>query len=189
MKIFAETERLILREMTQEDAESFFEMDSKPEVHRYLGNKPVESLQQTRDVIEFVRQQYLDNGIGRWTLIEKASGDYVGWGGLKLIREETKNIVNYLDVGYRLTPKHWNKGYATESAIASVKYGFEKLKHSMIYATAHKENKASRHALEKTGLMCTDDHEWEGIPCDWFEISFESWKEKHSFNTSKILLF
>jgi RimJ/RimL family protein N-acetyltransferase len=189
MKFIVETERLILREMTQDDAEPFFEMDSNPEVHTYLGNNPLKDIQQTRDVIEFVRKQYVDNGIGRWTLIEKASGEYVGWGGLKLIKEETKNHVNYLDVGYRLTPKHWKKGYATESAIASVKYGFEKLEADCIYAVAHKENKASRHALEKTGLVYTDDYFWEGIACDWFEISFEEWKEKHANKTNKILLF
>jgi RimJ/RimL family protein N-acetyltransferase len=78
MKVFVETERLILREMLPEDEKGMFELDSDPEVHRYLGNNPVKSIDQVRNIINSVRLQYKENGIGRWAVIEKASNEFIG---------------------------------------------------------------------------------------------------------------
>jgi len=61
MKIFAETERLILREIDQEDAQGMFLLDSDPEVHTFLGNNPITSLKQATDTIEFIREQYVSS--------------------------------------------------------------------------------------------------------------------------------
>ncbi|NII81438.1 MULTISPECIES: GNAT family N-acetyltransferase [unclassified Pedobacter] len=109
MMIFAKTERLILRELIPTDAEGMFEMNSDPEVHLYLGNKPVKSIEQSIAEIEFIRKQYIENGIGRWAVIEKATGNFVGWSGLKLIKEITNNHVNYYDLGYRFSKRFWGK--------------------------------------------------------------------------------
>jgi ribosomal-protein-alanine N-acetyltransferase len=79
MSILVETERLVLRELVAEDALSMFEMDSDPEVQRYLGNKPLVSLTQSQEQIKFIQQQYHDNGIGRWAVIDKQTGEFVGW--------------------------------------------------------------------------------------------------------------
>jgi RimJ/RimL family protein N-acetyltransferase len=57
MKIFAQTDRFILREILPTDVEGLYELDSDPEVHRYLGNKPVSDRKQIMDVIHFIRQQ------------------------------------------------------------------------------------------------------------------------------------
>jgi [ribosomal protein S5]-alanine N-acetyltransferase len=51
MKIFAETERLILREILPMDVDGLFELDSDPEVHRYSGNNPITHKGQTVDII------------------------------------------------------------------------------------------------------------------------------------------
>jgi RimJ/RimL family protein N-acetyltransferase len=51
MAIYIETERLYIRELQPEDAQGMFEMDSDPEVHRYVGGQPVATIEQTRAVI------------------------------------------------------------------------------------------------------------------------------------------
>jgi ribosomal-protein-alanine N-acetyltransferase len=173
-----ETERLIIRELLPEDAPAFFAMDSLPEVHRYLGNTPVTSIEQIHDVIQFVRKQYNDNGIGRWAMIEKSSGIFIGWCGLKLITEELNNHINFLDAGYRLHPDAWGKGYATEGTTASLSYAFTELNARVVYATAHFENTASRRVLEKCGLRVTAQFEHEVALCDWLEITREQWLKK-----------
>ena len=122
MKIFAETERLILREILPTDVEGMYQLDADPDVHKYLGNKPVTSREQTLEVINFIRQQYIDNGIGRWAIINKKSNEFLGWTGLKLVTDETNHHKNYYDLGYRLIKKYWGKGIATESACASLDY-------------------------------------------------------------------
>ena len=90
MKIFAETDRLILRELVASDAEGLFAIDSDPDVHRYLGNNPVKSMEQIKDVIQFIRNQYVENGIGRWAMIEKTTHNFVGFNAPKVCKTFSK---------------------------------------------------------------------------------------------------
>lgn len=173
MKI--ETERLILREFIATDDGVMFELDSSPEVHKYLGGNTISRIEQAQEVIEMIRKQYVENGIGRWAVIEKQTGSFVGWSGLKFIKEFENNHINFYDVGYRLMPKYWGKGYATESAKAALKYGFETLGATEIFGSAHIENTKSRRALEKCGLTFIEKFYWKDIPCDWLKITKEEW--------------
>lgn len=81
MKVFAETERLILREILPTDIDGMFELHSAPEVHRFLGNKIVTSKEQTINIINFVRQQYIDLGTGRWAIIDKNTNSFIAGQG------------------------------------------------------------------------------------------------------------
>ena len=179
MKIVVETERLILREFLLTDAEAFFEMDSNPEVHRYLGNKPIRTIDEAITVIKNIRQQYIANGIGRWAAIEKLSGEFIGWSGLKFITEVENNHINFYDVGYRLAPNYWGKGYATESGKAALQYGFEQMDLKEIIGTANVENTKSRRALEKCGLKFIEKFSYkEEIICDWLKITKQEWENR-----------
>jgi [ribosomal protein S5]-alanine N-acetyltransferase len=176
MEIFAETERLILREILPTDVDGFFELDSDPDVHRYLGNKPITNKGQAIAVIQSIRQQYVDNGIGRWAVIDKKTNEFVGWTGLKLITEEVNQHVNHLDLGYRLIKRYWGKGIATETAIASLAYAFDKLHAQEVYAMANVENKASNAVLQKVGLKFVETFYLEEMKKNWYKI------EKEEFN-------
>ena len=170
MKIFVETDRLILRELIPSDAKGMFELDSDKEVHRFLGDNLVTSIEQSQRVIEFVRQQYVDNGIGRWAIIEKATTNFIGWTGLKLMKETRNNHIDYYDIGYRLIKKYWKHGFATESAGASINYGFTTMHLKEIIGTVHVDNITSRKVLEKCGLKYIETYDDEGSPTDWLKI-------------------
>ncbi len=170
MHIFAETNRLILRELLPSDVEAMFELDSDPEVHRYLGNQPLTDKAQSANIIEFVRQQYTENGIGRWAIIQKSSNEFVGWAGLKFVTQMTNGNQNYYDIGYRLIRRFWGQGIATESAIASLEYGFNVLKIETIYAAAHQHNLASNKILQKIGMTQNGSFDYDGELCNWYEI-------------------
>jgi len=58
MEIFVETQRLILRDIVEGDLIDLYELDSDPEVHKYLGNKPVQNIEQSKEIIKHIRQQY-----------------------------------------------------------------------------------------------------------------------------------
>lgn len=171
MTIFAETPRLILREIVPEDAGHIFELDSDPEVQRYVGNKPLKHMEQAEAAIEFIRRQYIENGIGRWAVINKENGEFLGWSGLKLIRETINNHSGFYEAGYRFMKKYWGKGYATESLIASLDYGFNQLQQQNIYAVTDAENYASRKVLEKAGFTFVEIFDMDGEPTTWFHIS------------------
>lgn len=170
MVVFAETKRLILREIALTDIDGMFDLDSDYEVHKYLGNNPVKDKQETVDVINFIRQQYLDNGIGRWAIIDKQTNEFIGWTGLKYVTELTNNHINYYDLGYRLRKKYWGKGIATESAIASLGYAFDKLNANEIYAMADCKNDGSNNILKKVGLKFIEKFDLDGVEHNWYKI-------------------
>jgi ribosomal-protein-alanine N-acetyltransferase len=167
-------------EFLPSDDEGMFELDSNPEVHKYLGRNPSQTIEQSREIIGNIRRQYIDNGIGRWAAIEKETGNFIGWSGLKFIREYENNRILFYDVGYRLMPKYWGKGYATESAKAAIRYGFEQLQLTEIIGSANVENTRSRRALEKCGLTYVEQFYWRDIKCDWLRITKEDWLKQQS---------
>jgi len=170
VKSYIETERLILRDILLTDEQAVFELDSDPEVHRYLGNNPIEDIEEARSSIQSITEQYVANGIGRWAVIEKDSGCFVGWAGLKLITEPINNHHNYYDLGYRFIKRYWGKGYATEAAKASLDYGFTKMELEEIYGMALTENKASKHVLQKVGLTYIETFNHAAGPTDLYKI-------------------
>lgn len=170
MRIITETQRLILREIEETDEAGMYELDSDPEVHQYLGNKPVTTIEESRNAIALIRRQYEENGTGRWAVIEKSEGRFIGWAGLKLYRDEINGHSNFLEVGYRLIKKYWGKGYATEAAQTSVVYGFERLHAREIFGMADANNAASIKVLEKCGMTHTGNFMPDGTDHVWYVI-------------------
>ena len=151
MKIFLETDKYLVREMTEEDAEGMFMLDSDEQVHEYLGNKTIDSKEQALNAIRKVIDQYESNGIGRWAIEWKANGDFVGWSGLKY-EHSLWSDEHYYDLGYRLRPEYWRKGIATETELFSRDYAFNELDVKELFAAAHVDNEGSNHILKKIGF-------------------------------------
>jgi RimJ/RimL family protein N-acetyltransferase len=170
MNLILETERLILREMVPSDAEALFEMDSNPNVHKYLWNKPLTSIDGVHQYIEMVRNQYLENNIGRFVVVLKETNELIGWAGLKYNTEKVNNKVHFYDIGYRLNEKFWGKGYASEASFAWLDYGFNVMKIKVMEAAAHTDNIASNRILQKIGLKMTEQYLEEGVSWNWYEL-------------------
>jgi [ribosomal protein S5]-alanine N-acetyltransferase len=182
MTIFAETHRTILREITLEDVDPFFEMDSDPGVHKYLGTRPVENRDQIVETIHYVRQQYIDNGIGRWAIVDKSTNKFIGWTGLKLVKDLTNNQTNYYDLGYRLIRKYWGRGIATETARASLDYGFDKLNLTEIIATVNCENAASNAVAVKLGFSLCETFYLHELKHNWYKINKIDWQRRNNIS-------
>lgn len=177
MNFHIETERFILREFRESDANDLFEMDADPEVHKFLGNQPLTHKDQVLEYIGAVQKQYDDYGIGRWIVEDMKTGECLGWSGLKY---ETSQIDNskYFDLGYRLKRKHWGKGIATETSEAALDFGFDNLHIKKICAAAHRENQASKTVLEKLGFEHTKDFNYDEDPCFWYELKWSKWHNR-----------
>jgi len=170
MKNPIETERLLLRELLLSDVEGMFELDSNPNVHIYLGNKPVITIEESKAQIENIQQQYQNLGIGRWAVVLKETNEFIGWSGIKFITNEINNHQNFYEIGYRFIEKHWGKGYATEAGKAFIDYAFSEMKVKAVYAYADEGNENSRKILEKLGLHYVNSFEYEGETEVWYEI-------------------
>lgn len=177
MQASIETNRLILRAVQEDDLQGIFELDSDPEVHRYLGKKPIKSFRESKSAIRYIRKQYEADGIGRWAVIDKRTNEFMGWAGLKYEREVRKEM-HYYDLGYRLKQKFWGKGIATEAALASLNYGFRTMGLEAIYAGAHVENIASNKVLQKVGLKFIEIFEYDNDPHNWYQITKKEWEAK-----------
>lgn len=183
MKFNLITERLILRELREGDLEGIFELDSDPLVHKYLGNNPIKTKDKAAEIIQFVITQYHELGIGRFAAIEKQSGDFIGWSGLKLNTGEKEALngkTEFYDIGYRFIPRYWGKGYATESSMAVLDFGYNKLNINSICGAAEIENIASNKVLHKIGLKFINEFKYENVPCNWYELKKEDYAKTMS---------
>lgn len=169
MKTSFETERLLCRELIASDDAGMFELDSNPNVHRHLGNNPVKSIDESREHIALIRQQYRDYGIGRWAVILKETGEFIGWSGLK-VEKNVNNHQQFYDLGYRFIEKHWGKGYATETAKAFVDFGFNQMNLHTINAYTDADHLASQKVLANAGLKLVNVFLYDGTDELWFEI-------------------
>ena len=149
MQSILETPRLILRRFIMEDAPLLLELNSDPDVTRYLHEPPLTSLAEAERVLqEIILPQYTLYNLGRWAIHTKENNKFVGWCGLKY-RLEAQEV----DLGYRLHKRNWGKGFATEAASHTLSYGLDTLLLPMILGRAHIDNKASQHVLEKIGMQ------------------------------------
>jgi ribosomal-protein-alanine N-acetyltransferase len=170
MKEPIETDRLLLREFIAADDIGMFELESNPNVHIYVGNKPITHIDESRAYIELVQQQYKNLGTGRWAVILKETGEFIGWSGIKFITNEINQHKDFYEIGYRFIEKHWGKGYATEAGKAFIDYAFNVMKVDALYAYADAGNENSRKILEKLGLRYVNSFEYEGEMEVWYEL-------------------
>lgn len=168
--ILLETERLLLREVTEADAADLFEMDSDPDVHRYIYNQPLKQIEEQYKMIGMLQQQYRDYGIARWAVVDKQSGECLGWAGLKYFPEPYNGHQDFYELGYRFKQKHWGKGYATEAGKAIVDYGFTHLDTDCLYAMTDVDNTASQHVLGKLGFRFVEVFDEDGRPINWYAL-------------------
>ena len=149
MTVILETPRLIVRQFTEDDVDNLFELNSDPEVMRYLGRAtPREKLRD--DIIPFHLAVYqrLDR-LGTWAAESAATGEFLGWFHFRPgADQDTTNI----DLGYRLRRAAWNKGYATEGSRALITMGFTDLGVQRVFGHTMTVNAPSRRVLEKCGL-------------------------------------
>lgn len=151
MKTILQTPRLILREFHLKDAENFYALNLNPNVVKYTGDPPFQSISEAEEFLKNYNP-YAAYGYGRWAVIEKETGKFIGWCGLKFDGKET-------DIGFRFFEEHWGKGFATESAKACLAFGFTKLKLEEIIGRAMHENLASIKVLEKIGMKFESEME------------------------------
>lgn len=175
MKIIFKTERLVIRELNLNDAENLFRLDSDPEVLKYIDEEPPKSVEGIREGLPFAIRQYEEHGYNRWAIELIEDSSFIGWTGFRLITKERNGYINFPDLGYRLMKPYWGKGYATESALASIRYGFEVLDFETIYAEADINNLGSHKVLLKCGMQLDGSFDDEGYKVNWYSLKKAVW--------------
>lgn len=160
MDIVVETERLVLRTFTTDDLDNLVELDSDPEVMRLLtGGVPTPRAQVENELLPRILDEYAHPpGWGRWAVIERTSGAFLGWFALDPPKDDRVG----LELGYRLRRAAWGRGYATEGTRALIDKAFADHRVERVFAETMAVNAASRRVMEKVGLRHV-----RTFHCDW----------------------
>ena len=165
-----ETERLILRPYARADLEAVYLMVSDPEIRRFFPQGPDIKRE---DVLASLPKRlgfWRANGFGQFGVFEKPGDKMAGYCGLKFL-DDTAEV----EVYYGFFRDYWGKGYATESAAAVLRFGFQETPLERIVGVTHTENFASQKVLEKIGLKHEKQVFSYGMELNYFSIEKENY--------------
>ena len=145
--IVFETPRLLLRQFTLDDAALLLQLNSDPEVLKYLHEPILQDEAHAKEILTNIILPQYEKELGRWATFTKENNEFIGWCGLKYRPE-----LDEIDLGYRFIKTAWGKGYASEAASYTIEHGFNTLHLKIITGRAHIENIASLKVLEKIGM-------------------------------------
>lgn len=155
-----ETSRFTLCPVGPCDLHYYLDLDSDPEVMRYLNGGRASTVEECQSALErtvklFERYQ---NRFGIWNAFAKSTGDYVGWVLFRPDKKQPDNL-DFIELGYRLKKKWWGQGVATELSLHMVDYGFRQLGVKEIFADTLVDNYGSQGVMKKIGM--TFSHEFD----------------------------
>jgi RimJ/RimL family protein N-acetyltransferase len=146
--IIAETERLLVRQITPDDAPFILQLLNEPAWLRFIGDKGVRTLE---DAVQYIHtvplKSYHDNGFGLWLVLLKEEQIPIGMCGLI-----KRDALQHVDIGFAYQPAYEGKGYAYEAATAVLAHAKDKYALQHILAITDQDNVRSLRLLEKLGL-------------------------------------
>lgn len=202
MEMVLETARLLFRQFTMDDADLLVDLDSDPEVMRYLtGGAPTPKERIQSDILPtFVHSSLPLEGFGVWAMTAKTDSTFVGWVAFRPVNAGDPTEVS---LGYRLRRSAWGLGLATEAAQRLIYNGFTRLGVQRVVATTYEYNWASRRVMEKVGMIlvrsfrlspadllteATSHHDsleiWEGDEVE-YALDRDTWERHEAARTNK----
>ena len=147
MKMILETDRLILREMTQADFPLLCKYLQDPEVMYAWEHAFSDTEAQGR--LDMQLKSYKQHGFGLWAVILKENGELIGECGLLM---QSCEGTEFLEIGYIFRKAYWHKGYAIEAAAACKNYAFDKLDAAEVCCLIRDTNTASQNVAKRNGM-------------------------------------
>lgn len=144
-----ETKRLVARQLSTQDLPVLTEILSDPEVMKYSVHGVCDE-QSTRKFIDWCVECYSSHGVGPWALLEKASGDFIGFCG---VGPEWVNDIEEINLGYRLAREFWNRGFATEAVNGVMRYAFEEKHCKWVVVIIGPKHEASIRVAKKSEMI------------------------------------
>ena len=164
--IVVQTSRLVLRHFTYEDIDALSLILNDPDVMRYSldGVKTRSQTFHFIDNIIYYSQKY---GFSLYAVIAKEQQQLIGFCGLLPWKFEGQNEV---EIGYRLAKAYWEKGYATEAALAIRDYAWQKLELKKLFCIIEPENKRSIRVAQKLGMSYQENVMFRGLNVNVYSI-------------------
>lgn len=151
-KPIIQTKRLILRQWREDDLEPFAELNADAQVMEYFPSTL--SRQESDQMMKRMQNKIEERGWGLWAVSLAENGEFIGFIGMNDVDPVSfpAHFTPAVEVGWRLAYPFWGKGYATEGALACLKYGFETLYLKEIVSFTAVQNIRSRAVMERIGM-------------------------------------
>jgi ribosomal-protein-alanine N-acetyltransferase len=166
-----QTERLVLTRPQPSDLADLVRMYSDARVMATLNG--VVNAEETERRLGLLLAGWEQHGYSLWIARDRATGEFVGRGGLRCIELEDKLEV---EVGYALMSEYWGRGLATELARESIRAAFEELQLPDLVCFTQPTNRASRHVMEKVGFCYERDGTWVNVPQVFYRLTAAQWR-------------
>ena len=157
-----ETDRLVLRQWQEGEADKLFTMLQKPEVNHYLQVFNIAKRENVDSLVNRGTQSINANGYGYFACEEKQSGEFIGYVGLNYIPIQEKPFPCFT-LSWVLDSTSWGKGYATEAAALLIKLAFDKFGIEELCACTVELNEKSRKVMERIGMKYKSSFDFPGI--------------------------
>lgn len=151
-----ETSRLRLRHWKEEDRKPFYLLNSSLEVMRYFPS--VLNKTQSDQLMDTIVNKFIEqNGWGFWAVELKSNNQFIGFIGLN-IPSPILPFSPCVEIGWRLLPEHWRKGYTTEGAKAVIELAFNHLNINELVSFTAVPNTPSEAIMKKLGMIKDPSH-------------------------------
>ncbi|MBN2047459.1 MAG: GNAT family N-acetyltransferase [Anaerolineaceae bacterium] len=160
-----ETERVILRGFTPDDALALHAILNEENILQYFPGPPAPDLPRVERIIQRQIEHWREHGHGWWALELRGQPGLVGWCGLQYLPETAET-----EVGYLLRHDCWGKHLARETARCSVQFGFAHFPLTEIIGLTHPENIASQKVLLRIGMEQLGVFAYFGMDCVKFSL-------------------
>jgi len=155
-EVVAETPRLRLRDWADADEAAFYDVMNTPAVMQHLGG--VQTPEQWHEAFERLRGYSRDFGHTFWILEDSASGEMLGFCGLKRVNSPgAGGLRGAPEIGWRLRESTWGKGFAKEAAIACIDLAFGRFGYDWLIAMTIPPNRDSQGLMQRLGMHRRSD--------------------------------
>jgi RimJ/RimL family protein N-acetyltransferase len=178
------TERLLLREWQERDLEPFAQMNADPLVMEHFPRRLTR--EESDALVDRIRASWPTNGYGLWAVSTRTDDTFLRFTGLALHTFEAA-FTPAVEIGWRFARGAWGHGYATEAALAALRYGFEVRQLDEILSWTAATNAPSRRLMERIGLVRDLDGDFEhpnvpvghpARPHVLYRLSLTAWLER-----------
>jgi RimJ/RimL family protein N-acetyltransferase len=160
-----QTERLVLDRWQAPDWKALRPIATDPEVMRYITGGVPWTDDKIQSFVNDEMRRYSERGFCRWKLLEKSSGEMIGFCGVGFWRDAPNP-----EIGWWLARRCWGRGLATEAARTALRDAFERLQLDRVISIARPANSASTRIMEKLGLKFECEFENDGVRLVRFAI-------------------
>ena len=152
------TERLVLRPFSDRDRAPFFALNTHPDVVASLGSTP--SRAESDAMVDHIEAEIARDGWGLWAVEVAGGASFAGMVGLHRVRPQLP-CAPAVEVEWRLHPDHWGRGYATEAAAASLRFGFDEAGLTEVVAFTTTLNTRSQGVMTRIGMRHDPDGDFD----------------------------